>query len=467
MGQESKTKDGLTLVDRSCPVDEPAKDLKRDSINQTYPVMSKVERDQSEGLPENWNTNFYRLLIYQVGLRIGWIFKTETVIMPAVLDLISGSAWIRGFLPVFNRFGQSIPPLLTSNFLATRRQKKRVLFATSLSMAICFAIFSLLIGFRDSISNSLIVWVFLIVYAVFFSCVGLNQAALNTLHGKLLPAKKRGRFMVFSSTCGVAAAVSCAVFLLPSLLQKDADAFHLIFGISASLFFVASIISLWLIEPEDHFPSMRTHFWKRVPEAIGILGTDKEFRLFIVVAAIFGSSIAILPHYQSLAKVSGSFSYSWLLPWLVAQNVGSALFGVSFGFLADKYGNRLALRVGLLIQSTIPLVALLSSAVFQNVCLAFIAVFFMLGNTPVLFRLCNNFTLESTGVQSHPKYLGAQAACISLPCVLLSVPVGFLVDQIGYVLVFAGQAFVLFLGFLLTFRISEPRQSKALNEANL
>jgi hypothetical protein len=47
------------------------------------------------------------LLVHQSLFRVAWIFKTESVIMPAFLDSISESGLIRGALPLLNRTGQS------------------------------------------------------------------------------------------------------------------------------------------------------------------------------------------------------------------------------------------------------------------------------------------------------------------------------------------------------------------------
>ena len=78
------------------------------------------------------------MALYQVVLRCGWIFKTESIIMPAVLDSLGGGAWLRGFLPLFNRFGQSIPPLLASRAVTVAPKKKSVMVSTTLLMAVCF-----------------------------------------------------------------------------------------------------------------------------------------------------------------------------------------------------------------------------------------------------------------------------------------------------------------------------------------
>ena len=40
--------------------------------------------------------NFLLLALHQVVIRVGWIFKTESVIIPAFLDSIAGPGWVRG-----------------------------------------------------------------------------------------------------------------------------------------------------------------------------------------------------------------------------------------------------------------------------------------------------------------------------------------------------------------------------------
>ena len=84
------------------------------------PAEMSPERHESK--------NLGILAVQLIIMRIGWIFKTESVIIPHVLDVISGNAaWARGFLPVLNRLGQSLPPLLAADFIRDIRLKKRAL----------------------------------------------------------------------------------------------------------------------------------------------------------------------------------------------------------------------------------------------------------------------------------------------------------------------------------------------------
>ena len=54
--------------------------------------------------------------------RTGRIFKTESVIIPAVLDSIAGAGWVRGMLPILNRSGYSILPLLLARRVKLARR---------------------------------------------------------------------------------------------------------------------------------------------------------------------------------------------------------------------------------------------------------------------------------------------------------------------------------------------------------
>ena len=115
------------------------------------------------------NTNFVLVACYQVLLRVGWIFKTESIIMPAVVDLIGGGGLLRGFLPMFNRFGQSIPPLLASSRIRSQPVKKFSLFFTSALMGACFLFLSFVWSVPGMVGSRMLPVVFIATYALFFS----------------------------------------------------------------------------------------------------------------------------------------------------------------------------------------------------------------------------------------------------------------------------------------------------------
>ena len=84
--------------------------------------------------------NLFALSAHYISLRLGWIFKTETVIMPAFMDAISGAGWLRGCLPVVNRICSSLPPLFYAPRLKAAPRKKVLLSVATFAMAIPFCV---------------------------------------------------------------------------------------------------------------------------------------------------------------------------------------------------------------------------------------------------------------------------------------------------------------------------------------
>ncbi len=72
---------------------------------------------------------------------------------------------------------------------------------------------------------------------------------------------------------------------------------------------------------------------------------DRQFRILVIISALFGLSMTLMPHYQNLARVRLDLGFSELLPWLIIQNLGVAVFSVPVGSIADRIGNRAALRM--------------------------------------------------------------------------------------------------------------------------
>jgi MFS family permease len=87
----------------------------------------------------------------------------------------------------------------------------------------------------------------------------------------------------------------------------------------------------------------------------------------------------------------------------------------------------------------------------------FTLVFCLLGLTPVTMRILNNYTLEVTSNSEHPRYLSTLSIAMAVPPILLSPLFGAMIDWVGFEFVFLIVVMCGFYGWLLTFRIEEPR----------
>lgn len=409
---------------------------------------------QTEGATWNFST----MSVFQVLQRTGWIFKTESLIMPAVLDSIGGSAWLRGFLPMLNRFGQSVPPMLAAGRVRNSPYKKTWLAGTTLLMGLIFLALAILWRWQDHWSPLAMSLVILALYAAFFALTGVSQLSQSALQGKLIPVLRRGELMTFSSMLGSAVAVFCAWLLLRRWMAGAQPDFTSIFTFTGVLFLLGGLSALGFRERPDGFGGEPLSLPGLVADTWGVLRSDVRFRRLALTAALFGMMMTLFPHYQAVARHRLGLDLASLVPWVIAQNLGVAVFSMPVGWLTDRYGNRLALRWAMLGLCLAPVLALVISHVPGASEHWYLLVFGLLGLTPVIMRTFNNYTLELTDRSNQPRYLGILSLMMAGPAIAGSVVAGLLMDWFGFELAFAAVTACQFAGFLMTWWIAEPRQ---------
>ena len=406
------------------------------------------------------------IVVYQLLARVGWVFKTETVIMPAVLDAVADSGLLRGLLPVLNRGGQSIPPLFFAGPLSRMRRKWPVAVVTSLALAATFGILAAAWQPLAAARPHLLAGLFLVLYASFSAVNGLNQLVLATLQGKLIQPGNRGRALLVSVAIGSVLAIAASILLLGPWLAEP-DGFPKIFAATAVFFAAAAVVPAFLDEPPDEqggrpagglagllagFATWRT-----------ILAADPPLRRLTVVAACFSAVIMLFPHYQAFARDSLGTPMTSLVTWVVVQNVATGLVSIVAGPLADRRGTRIVL-IGLVAVSALtPLIvtglSLVPAAVAGR---WFWLVYAPLGLNPITLKILMGYALElAPGIPEHPRYVSIVGAALAAPFVL-SPLIGLAVDQIGARPVFVAGAAVIAAGAVIAVGLPEPRYREPL-----
>jgi len=398
--------------------------------------------------------------IYDIVLRIGWIFKTESVIMPAFLDLVAGPGWIRGCLLVVNRFGQSVPPAFFARRLRKMPLKKYSLACWTLAMGLPFLALAAIWHVVGGASPP--AWMagaFLVLYGVFSCCHGVNQLSYSTLQGKLVPVRFRGRLMSLATFSGSAAAIAFAWWLMGDWLLLPGGGFTYIFGFTGVLFAIAAALALTIREhPDDH--ERRAEVVDHpLRGAVNVLRHDANFRRLALVVMFSVVGTVLFPHYQAMAREKLRLVGGNLMIWVIVQNAAVGVFGLLLGWVIERRGERLGLRCAVFCNVLAPLAALgIASLSVEEGRRWFWIVFVPLGMTPISLKTMVGYTLEIAPEHDHPRYLSTLSLCLAVPF-CFSPLVGWCVDLFGYDRVFAGGACCIALAGLLTFGLIEPRHS--------
>jgi hypothetical protein len=450
----------IRLSRRERPAELPDRNRMADGDNDERSSTFAVTRERRNTL---W------LECYQVIVRVGWIFKTETIIMPAVLDAVVDSGLLRGLLPVLNRGGQSLPPLAFSAALARRPVKKWTLVRTTLAMAACFAVLAAVWTPLQAARPDILAIVFLVVYAAFSSANGLTQLAAAALQGKLIAPGHRGRALVVSVALGSVLAIVAALVLLGPWLGEP-DGFPKIFAVTALFFTIAAFVPALLDEPADPVEPRRpsaargwvgravAHARSGVADWRRTLVRDPALGRLCLVAACFSAVLMLFPHYQAFARDRLGSGLGSLLTWVVVQNASTGIVSLVAGPLADRRGTRLVLIWLVALSSLTPLVVTALSLIPHTTAVRwFWIVYVPLGLNPISLKIFTNYALELAPRRAdHPRYVSIVGAALAAPFVI-SPLVGMAIDLLGFRHAFVVGAAVIASGAVVAWGLPEPR----------
>ncbi len=402
--------------------------------------------------------NLLLLALHQIFFRIGWIFKTESVIMPAFLDHVAGPGWIRGCLPVLNRLGQSIPPLFCSGYLDRLKFKKLALGGFTLAMSVPFAILAAVWMAEKGRPPGWMPGLFLALYLLFFVFAGLYQVSFGATQGKLIRPTRRGNLIVLSTFWGTPPAILAAWWLLPHWLEVPEIGYGYIFATTAVSIVTSGLVAGLLAEPADPAQPRRiTPAGTQAGNTLRLLAQDANLRRLVTIGMLFGSVVMLAPHYQALARERLGLAGRHLMVWVVTQSAAVGILSLFVGPMADRKGNRLTLRVMVFASAIAPafavLVANLPQAVGHNL---FWLVYAPLGVAPLVFRTLLNYSLEICQPEQHAQYQSVVIVGAATPF-LLSPAVGWLLDVTSYELIFLSAVVLVLVAGMLTFRLEEPR----------
>ncbi len=411
------------------------------------------------GVPKAVFANSLWLALHQALIRLGWIFKLESVVIPAFLDTLDGAGWLRGSLPVLNRIGQSAPSFLMADSVRRMARKKWVLLFSSLGMALPFVAIGAGLAVVEPGRAGWKTAAFLGLYLLFFVAVGLNVLAYGTLQGKLVPPARRGRLLAIGTFGGSLPAVLAAVWLLPTWLAEGELGWAKIFGVAGLCFLVSAAVAAALREHGNASGTAAEGAALAAAGALRVLREDAAFRRLVVVNVLLTSSIVLIPHYQALARERLGLGGGDLMLWVVAQTAVVGLGSVLIGPVADRYGNRRALRIMLGVLVLAPLCALaLVHAPRPFADRAFVVVFLLLGPMPLAMRISSNYLLELAPEAEHARYISI-VQVVTAAFMLTSPLFGLAIDVLGYEAVFLGVVGLILWGEWLAGGLADPRAS--------
>lgn len=405
---------------------------------------------------ETWN--LWTLALHQIVLRVGWTFKTESILVPAFLDTVVDAGWLRGSLPLANRLGQSIPPVLAAESLRLLRQKKWALAGFAAAVGLPYLILALVWFVNGGQRSLLVAAAFLALQFLFYVFYGLYQTSFSTVQGKLIRPTRRGQLLWGSTFWGLFPTIFFCQWLMPDWIGQPVPGYgYLFLFVGLSLVASGGIVGA-LIEPADATDGGQAPRRASLAETCATLRHDKNLRRLVVLVLWLFLGLVTIPHYQAYARKELGAEARDLVFMVITHTTAVSIYSLFLGPVADRWGNRLTLRLLILGAAIAPLYALVLPSWVGGLSRHwFWVVFIPLGLTPLVPTIVFNYALELCQPSEHPRYVSVVNLAM-MPPFLLSPLVGTAVDALGFPTVAVATCIVMAGCGALTFWLEEPRR---------
>ncbi len=418
------------------------------------PAPERTDAEVNELAEKDYRWNFTVNLIDGVFFWFGLSFISSTTIAPLFISKLTSSTWPIVLLAVLSQSSWYLPQLFTASWTEGLARKKPAVvglgFFTERLPMLLFPV-AALVAVR---SPMLALFLFFWAYAWHSLGAGIIAPAWQDMIARCFPVKRRGWFFGVSSFLGtgtgtLGAALSGWILVTVAYPLN----FAITFGIAA-----AGVILSWVFIALTREPAQRppvvlhnsTTSWEKYRR---IVGEDRNFRRFLIarILGVMGSmglgfvTVYAIQRFGVADSTVGLYTAAMLL----GQTVGN----LGAGLLADRYGHKVSLEVGLLFS----VVGFVAAWLAPSAGWMFL-IFGFLGMTTGI-RIVSGIliALEFSAPQDRPSYIGIANTSLGLGSIVAPLLGGWLALA-GYDWLFVASAVMGMVALgMMHWWVKEPR----------
>ncbi|MDA1191012.1 MAG: MFS transporter [Candidatus Poribacteria bacterium] len=444
------------------------------------PTLDHFDDPLAELTPEvakAYPRNFLAMTLYSIFMRVGWIFKTESSIIPGFVTALTGNPVLIGMFPLMSRAMRFIPQFFFLGMIEHAPRKKPIVIMATMGLTVAWLAMAAFTFFGRGLSPMWLLGAFFVCYTAGWVFTGIEQITNRVLLGQLIPVRRRGRIIAIGGPIG-SFSVLLSGPLVAYLLSREGAFplnYALIFGLAGTFFAVTVFAQTLFKEPVAGTGS-------KEPLGLGdifrsgkeLFQRDENFRRIFLIAAVQSVSMYLFTFYVAYARTWSEEpefgrSLGAMLGWgLTIQNVVIGALSLVMGLIVDWKGNRVVLRQMTAVVSAVPLVmvALGRFVPLESRVYSLLLIYALIGQMPVLQRIMSNYVLEIAPSDRQALYVGVWSGGQTITLVApLLIGAGANLFQAwttpkgAYEIVFVICSAFLYISFFLTWKLQEPRHS--------
>lgn len=396
--------------------------------------------------------NFLFLMLDGATFAFAISLLSETTIIPAFVQQLSGSSVLVGLVAATFAVGRYLPQLVGAHLVRGRSRRKPLLLAIVVAERVgilAIAGTAQLIGLVD---NGVVLALFFVAFCGYAITTGLIGPVYGDFVAKAL-TKGRGWFYGSVQLLGGLLGFSAAMFAEQLIKTNPFPlGIQLCFWISFGLSFLSIFFLIGLKEePYPHVES-RPALWATIAEIPQLLTGDRSYGRFILARAFLamstlGVGFVVVDGIDRVLQISDAALLAAV--FILSQ----AVLGFAFGLVGNYFGWKKVVILG-----GVLLVCGMFGAVFADAMPAYIAIFAALGGANAVTVIGDpNMSIELAPTDKTSLYLGTTSTLLAPFFILGPLVAGVLAEPVGYPVLFISAGVLAVIGIILALRVHEPR----------
>ena len=309
-----------------------------------------------------------RLIILNGGLmQFAMSFASSETVIPAFIQTLTGSSVLVGLSRSMIRIGWSWPQILISWLIEQRERKLPIFVWAGMVRAVVWFLLGgatwILAGERPTI----VLGVFLAMYAVTTSLMGVSNVAWMDLVGKTVPKGSRARVFALRRLLGGGMAVASGAGISFILSERSGLGFPrsyaVLFLISATVYVIAIGVFALLREPIEPVRKGREPIRAYLASGFRLLKEDDDYRRLFVLRYVWAVAMMGTPFYVPFAISELGMDVVYVGLFVSVSQASSVLSNALWAWIGDRKGNRALLIYGTYLLGASTLIPVTTSMV--------------------------------------------------------------------------------------------------------
>lgn len=361
-----------------------------------------------------------------------------------------------------------LPQVFVSAQIQRAELKKRSYLVAGIVRLFCWLLLAGVLWFVDN--PLLLLTGFLLLYTIARLASGLVVLSYFEVMAKTIPPDKRGSLFALRQFLGGGLALGAGwiVRYLVNHPQLSLPHSHaVLFLIYCAVIIPGMAAFVAIREPRGATSTDSVRLGAQLRRAPEILRQNAVYRRYIGAQLALAAATTALPFYGVYAKRVLGAPQGIVGIYLTTRVGAQLLFNLPWGWLSDRFGNRLVLQLASVIRGLTAILALILVATIailrpEGSWLPYLPLplFFLEGAVwPTQVLTGSNFLLELVPPTERPLHLGLSNTLRGV-VLLISAGGGLLVDLLGYAGLFALSLGLCLTAYVLTTGLPEPRNGE-------